>query len=249
MSIWAATTCAISSSRPPSTWSRARSAWIFRGDLRRAKQHDQVRRCAATGVRVNRGMTHDGLGKYVSEIVKKARGSTARYRRDPARHRHRCGGQLPAGRLGDGDQVVCRADPGGRLRLRQLHPGVYRLAAVLAQALRDRQLPIIGDDIKSQVGATIIHRVLANLFRERGVKLDRTYQLNFGGNMDFYNMLERERLESKKISKTGAVTSQLEYRLPPIMCMSGPSDYVPWLTDRKWCLHPAWRAPPSAMCR
>jgi myo-inositol-1-phosphate synthase len=95
-------------------------------------------------------------------------------------------------------------------------------------------LPIIGDDIKSQVGATIVHRVLANLFRERGVRLDRTYQLNFGGNSDFQNMLERERLESKKISKTQAVTSQLDIPLPPEDVHVGPSDYVPWLSDRKW---------------
>ncbi len=96
-------------------------------------------------------------------------------------------------------------------------------------------LPIIGDDIKSQVGATITHRILANLFRERGVRLERTYQLNFGGNTDFMNMLERERLESKKISKTGAVTSMLPYKLPEDNIHVGPSDYVPWLTDRKWC--------------
>ncbi len=96
-------------------------------------------------------------------------------------------------------------------------------------------LPIIGDDIKSQVGATITHRVLTRLFRERGVKLERTYQLNFGGNTDFYNMLERERLESKKISKTDAVTSQLDYTLGPDNIHIGPSDYVPWLLDRKWC--------------
>ena len=96
-------------------------------------------------------------------------------------------------------------------------------------------LPIIGDDIKSQVGATITHRVLTRLFRERGVKLERTYQLNFGGNTDFYNMLERERLESKKISKTDAVTSQLDYTLSPDNIHIGPSDYVPWLLDRKWC--------------
>src|SRR5207237_1263065 len=96
-------------------------------------------------------------------------------------------------------------------------------------------LPIIGDDIKSQVGATITHRVLTRLFRERGVKIDRTYQLNFGGNMDFYNMLERSRLESKKISKTNAVTSQLDYDLGEKNVHVGPSDYVPWLEDRKWC--------------
>jgi myo-inositol-1-phosphate synthase len=99
---------------------------------------------------------------------------------------------------------------------------------------RDAGLPIIGDDIKSQVGATIVHRVLANLMRERGVRLDRTYQLNFGGNADFQNMLERERLESKKISKTQAVSSQLEVPLDPDNIHIGPSDFVPWLTDRKW---------------
>jgi myo-inositol-1-phosphate synthase len=98
----------------------------------------------------------------------------------------------------------------------------------------ERGVPIIGDDIKSQVGATIVHRVLANLFRERGVRLDRTYQLNFGGNADFQNMLERERLESKKISKTQAVTSQLDVPLDPENVHVGPSDYVPWLQDRKW---------------
>jgi myo-inositol-1-phosphate synthase len=99
----------------------------------------------------------------------------------------------------------------------------------------ERGLPIIGDDIKSQVGATITHRVLTHLFRQRGVRLERTYQLNFGGNTDFYNMLERERLESKKISKTNAVTSQLDYELAHDNIHVGPSDYVPWLTDRKFC--------------
>jgi myo-inositol-1-phosphate synthase len=99
----------------------------------------------------------------------------------------------------------------------------------------ERGLPIVGDDIKSQVGATITHRVLTNLFKDRGIHLDRTYQLNFGGNMDFYNMLERERLESKKISKTNAVTSQLPYDMGEDNVHVGPSDYVPWLTDRKWC--------------
>jgi myo-inositol-1-phosphate synthase len=98
----------------------------------------------------------------------------------------------------------------------------------------ERGLPIIGDDIKSQVGATIVHRMLANLFRERGVRLDRTYQLNFGGNTDFQNMLERERLESKKISKTQSVTSQIDIPLAPDDIHVGPSDFVPWLTDRKF---------------
>jgi myo-inositol-1-phosphate synthase len=103
------------------------------------------------------------------------------------------------------------------------------------ERFRERGLPIIGDDIKSQVGATILHRVLTSLFVDRGVRLDRTYQLNFGGNTDFMNMLERERLESKKISKTGAVTSMLPYDIGKDNIHVGPSDYVPWLTDRKWC--------------
>jgi len=98
----------------------------------------------------------------------------------------------------------------------------------------ERGLPVIGDDIKSQVGATIVHRVLTRLLQDRGVRLDRTYQLNFGGNMDFYNMLDQERLTSKKISKTGAVTSQLDYALEDGSIHISPSDYVPWLTDRKW---------------
>ena len=99
-------------------------------------------------------------------------------------------------------------------------------------------MPIIGDDIKSQVGATIVHRVLTRLFRDRGVRIDRTYQLNFGGNTDFLNMLERERLESKKISKTNAVTSQIDYEMPPDMVHVGPSDHVPWLLDPQMVPHP-----------
>ena len=99
----------------------------------------------------------------------------------------------------------------------------------------ERRLPLIGDDVKSQLGATIVHRILANLFRERGVRIDRTYQLNFGGNTDFLNMLERDRLESKKISKTRAVTSQFAEPLPDARVHVGPSDYVEWLSDRKWC--------------
>jgi myo-inositol-1-phosphate synthase len=100
--------------------------------------------------------------------------------------------------------------------------------------LEEAGIPIIGDDIKSQVGATIVHRVLTRLFRDRGVRLDRTYQLNFGGNTDFLNMLERDRLTSKKISKTNAVASQIDYELPSGDIHVGPSDHVPWLLDRKW---------------
>src|SRR5947199_2908705 len=103
-----------------------------------------------------------------------------------------------------------------------------------ARRFAERKLPLIGDDVKSQVGSTIVHRVLTTLFRERGVRLDRTYQLNVGGNMDFYNMLERQRLESKKISKTNAVTSQVDHDLGTENVHIGPSDYVEWLSDRKW---------------
>jgi myo-inositol-1-phosphate synthase len=131
--------------------------------------------------------------------------------------------------------VVRRADPRSRLRLRELHPRVHREGAVLAARFEKKGLPVIGDDIKSQVGATITHRVLTNLFVDRGVRIDRTYQLNFGGNTDFLNMLERERLESKKISKTNAVTSQIPYPMSEDNVHVGPSDYVPWLLDRKWC--------------
>src|SRR5438309_4696489 len=113
-------------------------------------------------------------------------------------------------------------------------PGFIASQPYWQKRFAERGFPIIGDDIKSQVGATILHRMLANLFRERGVRLDRTYQLNFGGNADFKNMLERERLASKKISKTQAVTSQLDVPLDPQDIHVGPSDFVPWLTDRKW---------------
>ena len=190
-------------------------------------------------VRVKRGMTHDGLGKYVSTRRQEGARLDRRYRQDSARHRHRCGGQLPAGRLGDGDQVVCRADPGGRLRLHQLHPGVHRLAALLGASASPiascRSSATTSRARSARRSPTACWRTCS---ASAACKLDRTYQLNFGGNMDFYNMLERERLESKKISKTGAVTSQLDYQLPADDVHVGPSDYVPWLTDRKWCLHP-----------
>ena len=133
------------------------------------------------------------------------------------------------GGLGWSTVVVLRAH--GRIAV--VDTGGFSMRTMLLKRFAERGLPIIGDDIKSQVGATITHRVLTTLFRERGVRLDHTYQLNFGGNMDFYNMLERERLESKKISKTGAVTSLLPYPLPAEDVHVGPSDYVPWLTDRK----------------
>lgn len=187
------------------------------------------------GVRVERGMTHDGLGKYVSTKVKKSRGSTA----DIV-------GMLKATRT---DVVVSYLPVGSEMATKWYVEQVLEAGCGFINCIpvfiasqpywqkrfKKRGVPIIGDDIKSQVGATITHRVLTNLFHERGVRMDRTYQLNFGGNMDFYNMLERERLESKKISKTGAVTSQLPYDMGADNVHVGPSDYVPWLTDRKWC--------------
>src|SRR5215210_1067058 len=161
-------------------------------------------------VKVHRGMTHDGLGKYLKQVVPKSRGST-----------DDIVGILRATKT---DVVVSYLPVGSEMATKWYVEQVLEAGCALVNCIpvfiasapywnkrfADRKLPIIGDDIKSQVGATITHRMLANLFRERGVKLDRTYQLNFGGNMDFYNMLERERLESKKISKTGAVTSQLD---------------------------------------
>lgn len=187
------------------------------------------------GVRVARGMTHDGLGKYLSQILKKAPGPTADI----------------IGILKDTktDVVVSYLPVGSEMATKWyveqiLEAGCGFINAIpvfiasseyWAKRFTERNLPIIGDDIKSQVGATILHRVLTSLFVDRGVQLDRTYQLNFGGNTDFLNMLERERLESKKISKTGAVTSMLPYTLPEDSVHVGPSDYVPWLSDRKWC--------------
>src|SRR3990170_27263 len=160
-------------------------------------------------VRVHRGMTHDGLGTYLASVVEKAEGPT--------------------------DDIVRILKQTKTDVVVNYLPVFIASSDYWAGRFRERRLPIIGDDIKSQVGATIAHRVLTNLFNDRGVRLDRTYQLNFGGNMDFYNMLDRGRLESKKISKTNAVTSQLPYTLPPENVHVGPSDYVPWLTDRKWC--------------
>lgn len=186
-------------------------------------------------VPVERGMTHDGLGKYLSQIVKKAPGKTADI----------------VGILKDTktDVVVSYLPVGSEMATKWyveqiLEAGCGFVNAIpvfiassdyWAERFRQRGLPIIGDDIKSQLGATILHRVLTSLFVDRGVRIDRTYQLNFGGNTDFLNMLERERLESKKISKTGAVTSMLPYKLAETDIHVGPSDYVPWLLDRKWC--------------
>ncbi len=187
------------------------------------------------GVRVERGMTHDGLGKYLKEMITKAPGSTA----DIVHILRDSGTDVVVNYLPVGSEMATKWYVEQILEAGcafvNCIPVFIAREAYWQRRFQERGLPMIGDDIKSQVGATITHRVLTHLFRERGVKLDRTYQLNFGGNTDFYNMLERERLESKKISKTNAVTSQLDYALDPQDVHVGPSDYVPWLTDRKWC--------------
>ena len=187
------------------------------------------------GVPVHRGMTHDGLGKYLNQVVKKAEGPT-----------DDIVGILKETKT---DVVVSFLPVGSEMATKWYVEQILEAGCAFVNGVPvfiasseywskrfiERGLPVIGDDVKSQVGATISHRVLTNLFKDRGVHLDRTYQLNFGGNMDFYNMLERDRLESKKISKTNAVTSQLPYELEDDNVHVGPSDYVPWLTDRKWC--------------
>ncbi|MFH1383270.1 MAG: inositol-3-phosphate synthase [Chloroflexota bacterium] len=188
-----------------------------------------------TGVKVQRGMTHDGLGKYLSEIIQKAPGSTANIvqilkdtKTDVVLN------YLPVGSESATKWYV--------EQILQAGCGMVNCIPVFIASHKDwsdrfaeHGLPVIGDDVKSQVGATIVHRVLTRLFVERGVKLEHTYQLNFGGNTDFLNMLERERLESKKISKTNSVTSQLPYKMNQDDIHVGPSDYVPWLLDRKFC--------------
>jgi myo-inositol-1-phosphate synthase len=187
-----------------------------------------------TGVKVSRGMTHDGLGKYLSQVVEKAHGKTD----DVV-------GILKETKT---DVVVNYLPVGSEMATKWYAEQILEAGCAMINCMpvfiareeywgkrfEEKGLPIIGDDIKSQVGATITHRVLTSLFRERGVHLDKTMQLNVGGNSDFLNMLERERLESKKISKTNAVTSMLDYDLGPGNVHVGPSDYVPWLTDRKW---------------
>jgi Myo-inositol-1-phosphate synthase len=188
-----------------------------------------------TGIRVERGMTHDGLGKYLSQIISKAPGSTAdvtgilkETETDVVLN------YLPVGSEEATKWYIEQVLAAG-CGLVNCIPVFTAREPYWQNRFAEKGLPVIGDDIKSQVGATITHRVLTRLFRDRGVKLERTYQLNFGGNTDFYNMLERERLESKRISKTNAVTSQLDYDLGSDNIHVGPSDYVPWLADRKFC--------------
>jgi myo-inositol-1-phosphate synthase len=186
------------------------------------------------GVRVERGMTHDGIGKYLNDVITKAPGETS----DVAGILKESGADVVVNYLPVGSEeatkwYVEQALSAGCAFVNCIP--VFIAREHYWQGRFEKQgLPIIGDDIKSQVGATIVHRTLARLFRERGVKLERTYQLNFGGNTDFLNMLERERLMSKKISKTRSVTSQLDYEIGADNVHIGPSDYVPWLRDRKW---------------
>ena len=187
-----------------------------------------------TGIKVSRGMTHDGIGKFLSEVVDKAPGETddvVRILKDTKT-----------------DVVVNYLPVGSESATKWYAEQILEAGCAMVNCMpvfigrepywqrrfEEAGVPIIGDDIKSQVGATITHRVLTSLFQDRGVKLDKTMQLNVGGNSDFLNMLERERLESKKISKTNAVTSMLDYDIGDKNVHVGPSDYVPWLTDRKW---------------
>ena len=188
-----------------------------------------------TGVTVERGMTHDGVGKYVSHLVKKSPHSTADI-----------SGILKEREV---DVVINYLPVGSEMATKWYVEQVLDARCGLVNCIpvfiakedfwrnrfEERGLPIVGDDIKSQVGATILHRVLTRLFEDRGATIEDPYQLNFGGNTDFLNMLERERLVSKKISKTGAVTSQMDFDLDPEHVHVGPSDHVPWLKDRKWC--------------
>jgi myo-inositol-1-phosphate synthase len=187
-----------------------------------------------TGITVSRGMTHDGIGKYLSEVVEKAPGETD----DVVGILKETGTDVVVNYLPVGSEAATKwyteqiLDAG--CAMVNCMPVFIAREAYWQRRFEERGVPIIGDDIKSQVGATITHRVLTSLFRERGVHLDRTMQLNVGGNSDFLNMLERDRLESKKISKTNAVTSMLDYDMGAKNVHVGPSDYVPWLTDRKW---------------
>ena len=189
------------------------------------------------GLTVQRGMTHDGIGKYMAEIIEKAPGPTDDITRI-LRER-------------EVDVVINYLPVGSEEATRWYVEQVLAAGCGFVNCIpvfiasgsgnywqrrfKEAGVPIIGDDIKSQLGATITHRVLTRLFMDRGVDLERSYQLNFGGNSDFLNMKEQERLVSKKISKTSSVTSQLEYDIEKDNIHVGPSDYVPWLSDRKWC--------------
>jgi myo-inositol-1-phosphate synthase len=186
------------------------------------------------GVPVQRGMTHDGLGTYLAQMIQKAPGSTA----DIAGILRETRTDVVVNFLPVGSEMATKwyveqvLDAG--CAFVNCIPVFIAREAYWRRRFEDRGLPIVGDDVKSQLGATIVHRVLTRLFMDRGIRLERTSQLNFGGNTDFYNMLERDRLVSKKTSKTDAVRSQLAHPLPSEAVHIGPSDYVPWLEDRKW---------------
>ena len=187
-----------------------------------------------TGVKVARGRTLDGLGVYLRDDIEESQEREANVAE--LLHDSRTDvvvSYLPVGSQKASEWYAERALEAGCAYVNCI-PVFLASNPDWRRRFEEAGLPIIGDDIKSQVGATIVHRVLANLFRERGVRVDRTYPLNFGGNADFKNMLERERLHSKKISKTQAVTSQFDVPLAPGDIHVGPSDHVPWLTDRKW---------------
>src|SRR5438046_1854433 len=187
-----------------------------------------------TGITVSRGMTHDGIGKYLSEVVEKAPGETD----DVVGILRETGADVVVNYLPVGSEEATKWYTeqilSAGVAMVNCMPVFIARETYWQRRFEEAGVPIIGDDIKSQVGATITHRVLTTLFGDRGVHLDRTMQLNVGGNSDFLNMLERDRLESKKISKTNAVTSMLDYDLGAQNVHVGPSDHVPWLTDRKW---------------
>ena len=189
---------------------------------------------AKTGVTVMRGSTHDGLGKYYKETITESDAPAVdmvKVLKDEAVDVLIC--YLPVGsEVAAKFYAQCAIDAG--CAFVNALPVFIASDPVWEKKFADAGLPIVGDDIKSQVGATITHRIMAKLFQDRGVHLDRTYQLNVGGNMDFKNMLERDRLESKKISKTNSVTSQLDHDMGDKNVHIGPSDYIPWLDDRKW---------------
>jgi myo-inositol-1-phosphate synthase len=187
-----------------------------------------------TGIKVSRGMTHDGIGKYLSAVVEKAPGETD----DVVGILRETGTDVVVNYLPVGSEEATKWYTEQILTagcaMVNCMPVFIARESYWQKRFQQAGLPIVGDDIKSQVGATITHRVLTTLFRERGVRLDRTMQLNVGGNSDFLNMLERDRLQSKKESKTNAVVSMLDYDIGERNVHVGPSDYVPWLTDRKW---------------
>ena len=203
---------------------------IFSGQNNTVKFSDVPR----LGVPVQRGMTHDGLGKYLSEVIKKAPGSTV----DIVQVLKDTGTDVVVNYLPVGSEEATRWYTEQVLdapcAMVNCMPVFIAREEYWQKRFIKAGVPIIGDDIKSQVGATIVHRVLTRLFRDRGVEIENMYQLNFGGNTDFLNMLERERLVSKKISKTNSVRSQLDHPLSDEHIHIGPSDYVPWLKDRKW---------------